>query len=136
MGELQRYDCETADNGRDWSMVEDDDGPFVLAGDALAEVDRLKAELTTLHGKTGSCMECERLAREIAKLRAAGEALAERARAYREWQKIPAPKRNHVEPLKDILRDLAGLDFKDGSRRCRCGKVVEVAKVDGGGDGE
>jgi len=30
------------------------------------------AELETLRGKTGSCMECERLAGENAKLRAAG----------------------------------------------------------------
>lgn len=30
-----------------------------------AEVDRLKAELTTLRGKTGSCMECERLQRKL-----------------------------------------------------------------------
>jgi hypothetical protein len=34
------------------------------ADDANAEVDRLKAELETLRGKTGACLECERLAKE------------------------------------------------------------------------
>lgn len=92
----------------------------------LAELERTKAELEkaqtqrdamfheieTLRGKTGYCIGCEVSAQKLAKLREAGEALANRAKAYREWQKIPAPKWNHVERLKDILRDLAKFDVR------------------------
>jgi len=53
------------------------------------------------------------------------EQLVQRAKAYLEWKEIPAPKYNHVEPLKDIFRDLAEFDTEPLLAVARAAESIE-----------